>query len=176
MLRDDATGLTGGQNWRDRHPPGQRRNRASRAYLRRFIDDTRNSGIPSEFEHRIWTACKTDRALSDPDSRFQGNRPLQHAIWREAVKEWTEYGAEEVKARFNPTRAQISDWEIVMSWFATLDKKDFRIIWLRSCGFFFTEIADRMLRTWGTGLSHDTAKRRYEYAMLKLLALDACSQ
>lgn len=150
-----------------------RRNRIARKFLDRFVNDLRNPSIPDDFERRIWTACNTDRALSDPDRRFQGNRPLKHAIWREAVKEWTEYGSEEIKASFKPSREQISDWETVMAWCATLEKKDFRIIWLRSCGFFFTEIADRMLKTWDTRLSHDTAMRRYESAMHELCK---CSQ
>jgi len=169
MLRDE-TMVCSGSAWRERRPPGMRRNRnrIARNHLHEFVDDLRNPGIPDEFERRIWTACLTDRALSDPDSRFQGTRPLRHAVWREAVKEWSEYGAEEVKVRFKPSREQIADWEIVMGWCATLEKKDFRIIWLRASGFFFTEIADRMLKTWDTRLSHDTAKRRYESALLQL--------
>jgi len=169
MLRD-ANMVCSDSAWRAHRPPGVRRNRnrIARTYLYEFVDDLRNPAIPEDFERRIWTACMTDRALSDPDSRFQGNRPLQHAIWREAVKEWTEYGAEEVKVRFKPSREQIADWETVMGWCAALEKKDFRIVYLRACGYFYTEVADRMLKAWGTKLSHDTAKRRYESAILQL--------
>jgi hypothetical protein len=123
-----------------------------------------------EFEERILTACKTDRALPDPDSRFQEGRPLRQPIWHKAAREWTEYGAEEIKVEFRPTPQQVEDWGIVMPWCATLDKKDFRIIWLRSRGLFFTEIADRML-AWGTRLSHDTAQRRFDRAIQRLYAL-----
>jgi hypothetical protein len=172
VLRDENM-VSGDSLWQSRRPPGVRRNRnrIARTHLHAFVDDLRNPGIPDEFERRIWTACMTDRALSDPDSRFQGLRPLRHAVWREAVKEWSEYGSEEVKIRFNPGREHIADWEVVMRWCATLEKKDFRIIWLRASGLFFTEIADRMLKTWDTRLSHDTAKRRYESAMLQLYEL-----
>jgi len=170
MLRDASMVYACGVSWSERRSPGVRRNRnrIARSHLHEFVDDLRNPGIPDEFERRIWTACLTDRALSDPDSRFQGTRPLRHAVWREAVKEWSEYGAEEVKVRFKPSREQIADWEIVMGWCATLDKKDFRIIWLRASGFFFTEIADRMLRIWNTRVCHDTAKIRYEKAVSQL--------
>jgi hypothetical protein len=46
-------------------------------------------------------------AILDPDSRFQGLRPLRQPVWRETVKEWAEYGAEEVKVKFKPSRDQI---------------------------------------------------------------------
>jgi hypothetical protein len=89
----------------------------------------RSRGIEvDEFETRILIACMTDRALSDHHDQFRGLRPLRQPIWREAMKEWSEYGSEESNWEFKPSREQIGDWEKVMPWCATLDKKDFRII------------------------------------------------
>jgi hypothetical protein len=110
-------------------------------------------------------------------------------MWRETVTQYDEY---DKKPKFIPSHKQVSDWLVVMSWCARLEKADFRIIQLRSCGFFYSEIADRMnsehrmekkwdadkkkwfvgrMKKWDTKLSRETARLRYERAMQELQAI-----
>ena len=130
----------------------------------------------SPFAKRVLTACKTIRALPDREARFLGTRPLQNSIWREAVQDWWEcYNDESEKdrleraalelERFRPTRGQIDDCFLVLGWCAPLDKKSVGIIFLRSLGLSFTKIAGAMKIAGSGKMSHDTAQRRYNWAI-----------
>lgn len=110
-----------------------------------------------EVEGRILTACRTLRALPDPDEKF---RHIGTA-WPEMLKSAAEaYGyTEAVMPRFRPSPADVSDCLLALSWARPVNWKEFRLIWWRSFDLSFHQMSMRIHR------SHDTARRWYTDAL-----------
>ena len=109
-------------------------------------------------EARLLRACKTIRAMPDREARFLN--PDSQPVWREALKEWGEYGSEEVRIRFVPKPHDVSDCLTALAWCRSLSKRAFRLIWWRSFdNVSFALIAARI------GRSDETARRWYQDAI-----------
>lgn len=122
----------------------------------------------ASIEDRVLTACKTIRVLPDRERKFLGTLPMRQPVWQEAVNEWTAYGAEEERERFQPTRAQVSDCFVALAWCAPLEKPDFRIVWARSFGLSWDKIAAATRFYGGARHSRDTTIRRYKCIIDKI--------
>jgi hypothetical protein len=121
----------------------------------------RPSDLPRvDVEKRILRACKTLRAVPDPDKRFQ----WVGAVWPDTVRSAEEaYGYEEtLMPRFRPTPADISDYLTALSWARGMDWLDFRLIWWRSFDISFRHVAARIHR------SDETARRWYLESLSKI--------
>jgi Domain of unknown function (DUF6362) len=109
----------------------------------------------------------------DDDDPYDDDYDDDDDGWRQPVPagEWYHHRDDDygVKTTFRPSHKQVSDWFIVMGWCARLSKRDFRIIWLRSCGYSYTEICDRMFKKWDTRMPDETARIRYNRAIQQLL-------
>jgi len=112
-----------------------------------------------EVERRIDRACKTLRAMPDSEKRFIGLK--SQGIWEQVVQEFWSYGSEDVKLKFNPTPADVSDYLTALTWVRGLTRSEFNIIWWRSFDVSFSVIAARI------GRSDETARRRYDDAIHK---------
>lgn len=113
-----------------------------------------------EVEKRILRACKTLRAIPDPEAKYQ----VIHNMWPEVVRSSDDaYGYTEARMpRFRPNPRDISDMLTALAWARALEKREFRLIWWYSCGYSFRSIALRIHR------SHETARARYNDALLKV--------
>jgi hypothetical protein len=113
-----------------------------------------------EVERRILRACKTLRALPDPDRRFQWVK----AAWPEVIRSSEDaYGyTDAAMPRFRPSPRDVSDMLLALSWARCLEWKEFRLIWWRSSEVSFGHMAGRIHR------SDETARRWYRDATLKV--------
>lgn len=114
----------------------------------------------TEVQTRILRACKTIRALPDRERRF-----FQiESGWPDYVRDVSEaYGYNDATLpRFRPTPADVDDCLPALAWARVLDKKDFRIVWLRSFELSFGTIGRVIYK------SDETARRYYKDVMLKL--------
>ena len=114
----------------------------------------------TEIETRILRACKTIRALPDPEARFFQFRSL----WPDAPNPPEEgYGWHEATMpRFRPTPADVSDCLTALAWARGIPRREWKLIWWRSLGFGFANIAAKI------GRSDETARQRYRDAILSL--------
>lgn len=116
--------------------------------------------IPApDVEQRLLQACRTIRALPDPDRRFF----RMHTGWPEVVQEVAEaYGYTDASVpRFKPSPKDVGDFLLALSWARPLHKREFRFVWWRSFELSFKQMADRIHR------SDETARRYYRDAILK---------
>lgn len=113
-----------------------------------------------DVERRILRACKTLRALPDPDRRFHWIR----TAWPEVLQSKDDaYGyTEAIIPRFRPTPSDVSDMLPALAWARGMDWKDFRLVWWRSFDISFGHIAARINR------SDETARRWYRDATLRI--------
>lgn len=113
-----------------------------------------------EVERRILRACKTLRAVPDPERRFF----TQHTAWPEMVRSIEDaYGyTEAVMPRFRPKPADVTDYLLALSWARCMIWKDFRLIWWRSFDVSFKQIGLRVNR------SDETARLWYRDAILRI--------
>lgn len=113
-----------------------------------------------EVETRILRACKTLRAIPDPEAKFQ----VIHNMWPEVVQSSDDaYGYTEARMpRFRPKPRDISDMLTALAWARGLEKREFKLIWWYSCGYSYRQIALRIHR------SHETARARYNEALEKV--------
>ena|SRR5258707_1290115 len=113
-----------------------------------------------EVERRILRACRTIRALPDPDRRFF----VLYNAWpamRDDVEEAYGY-TEATLPRFRPTPADVSDCLNALGWARGLERRMWKLIWWRSFGVSFRHIGIRLAR------SDETARRRYKEAIIAL--------
>ena len=115
-----------------------------------------------DVERRILRACRTIRALPDPERKFFA----LHNSWPEAVREVEEaYGYNEaILPRFRPTPQDVSDCLVALAWARGIPKRAWRLVWWRSFGVSFKQIGFRL------GRSDETARRWYKDAILGLWA------
>ena len=115
--------------------------------------------LVSEVERRVLRACKTLRAMPDPDRKFQWVR----AAWPEVIRSMEHaYGyTEALMPRFRPTPADVSDYLVALEWVRPVEWIDFRLIWWRSFDLSFGQMATRIHKT------DETARRWYRDAILR---------
>ena len=116
--------------------------------------------IPApDVEERLLQACRTIRALPDPDRRFF----RMHSSWPEVVQEVADaYGYTDASIpRFKPSPKDVGDCLVALEWARPLQKREFRFVWWRSFDLSFKAIAMRIHR------SDETARRYYRDAVLK---------
>jgi hypothetical protein len=113
-----------------------------------------------DIERRLLRACRTLRALPDPDKKFQ----WVGSAWPEMVRSTEEaYGySEAIMPRFRPTPVDVSDYLTALSWARMIPWEDFRLVWWRSFDLSFGQIAMRIHKT------DETARRRYRDVLLKI--------
>lgn len=118
-----------------------------------------------DVEQRVLRACKTLRAIPDPDKRFR----VMHSPWPEIVTSAEEaYGYTEVRMpRFKPTPADVDDMLPALALARVLDQQAWRLIWARSYGYSYRQIGFRL------GRHDETVRRWYKDACLKLW-VEAC--
>ena len=111
----------------------------------------------SEVEDRLLQACRTIRALPDPDRRFFH----MHNSWPKVLQEVADaYGWTEAREpKFEPSHADVSDCLVALDWARGMKWHDFRFIWWRSKGYSFRAMAARIHQ------SDQTANRRYDDAI-----------
>ena len=113
-----------------------------------------------DVERRVIRACKTIRALPDPDQAFlsaQGQAmylPIVH-------DDWFAYDAEsDERPRFKPTPYDVSDVLVALAWCRGLARRDFKLVWWRSLDWSFRQMAMKL------GRSKQQAFHRYRDIML----------
>lgn len=113
----------------------------------------------ADVEQRLLRACKTLRALPDPDFKFR----VIHNAWPDVLQAVEDaYGyTEATMPRFRPKPCDVSDCLVALEWVRVLEKREFKLIWWRSFDISFRHIAIRLHR------SDDTARLRYRDALLK---------
>lgn len=113
-------------------------------------------------EKRFLRACKTIRALPDPERRFQ----KVESAWPEFIRSAGEaYGYNEASLpRFRPTPFDVSDMLKALAWARPLQANEFRLALMRSFDLSFGQIGRRI------GKSDETARRYYRDVMVKLWA------
>lgn len=113
-----------------------------------------------EVERRIIRACKTVRALPDPEKRFH----MVKGCWPEYLRDAAEaYGyTEATLPRFRPTPFDVSDMLNALAWARGLEPPEWRLVWWRSFNLSFGQIARRI------GKSDETARRRYKDVIIKI--------
>lgn len=121
----------------------------------------RHPGRPlliTEVERRILRACKTLRAIPDPEAKFQS----VHNCWPDILQAVDDaYGyTEAIMPRFRPSPGDVSDMLIALDWAKSTSKRDFRLVWWRSFGISFKHIGFRIHR------SDETARLWYKDTIL----------
>lgn len=114
----------------------------------------------AEVERRIMRACQTIRVLPDKEWRFLHSSGVSNLP---VVREFKEaYGYDEARPpKFLPTPRDVSDCLTALAWCNVLEKHEFRLVWWRSFGISFGQIAARL------GRSDETARGRYRDAILR---------
>jgi hypothetical protein len=114
----------------------------------------------TEVERRFLRACKTIRALPDPERRFQ----VVESAWPEFTRDAADaYGYTEVELpRFRPKPADVSDMLDALAWARPLQKNEWKLAWMRSFDLSFKMIGVRI------GRSDETARRYYREVMIKV--------
>lgn len=114
----------------------------------------------ADVERRMLRACRTLRAVPDPDRKFQ----WIGCVWPEVIRTVEEsYGyTDEVMPRFRPTPADVSDYLTALGWARVVEWKDFKLIWWRSFEVSFKQIGMRI------GRSDETARRWYRDCILRV--------
>ncbi len=104
-------------------------------------------------EARLLTAMKTIRALPDKEKRFHVVKSASLPYLQEYMDA---YASSDARAPvFVPTPQDVSDCLTALSWVRHVDRKLWKIMWLRSFGFSFGLIARYI------GRSDETARRWY---------------
>lgn len=123
-----------------------------------------------ELEERILRACKTIRALPDPERRYLNSGwrgdwllPVAHSV-EEAYgyRTGAEEGFEAKQERFRPSPADVSDCLTALAWARSVPRRTFKLIWWRSQGWSFRQMDLRLGRYEGGAL------RNYRDAMLQM--------
>jgi hypothetical protein len=117
----------------------------------------------TEIEDRIIVACKTIRALPDKEKRFFQTE----SAWPDFVRDASEaYGyTEATTPRFRPSPSDVTDCLVALAWARGIDKKEFRLIWMRSYELSFGTIGRAIYK------SDETARRYYRDVLVKLWAV-----
>jgi hypothetical protein len=106
-----------------------------------------------DIESRLMTAMKTIRAMPDPERRFFIVKGASLPYLQEYMDA---YASTDVKvAAYVPTPQDVSDCLVALSWVRHVDKKSWKIMWMRSFGCSFGLIAKYI------GRSDETARRWY---------------
>lgn len=104
-------------------------------------------------EQRLLTAMKTIRALPDRERRFMVMKGASISYVQEYLDA---YASTDVRVpMFVPTPTDVTDCLVALSWVRHVDKKSWKIMWLRSFDFSFGLIAKYI------GRSDETARRWY---------------
>lgn len=107
----------------------------------------------SQIERRLITAMKTIRALPDREKRFQVMKGASIPYLQDYMDA---YSSADIKvAEYVPSPADVSDCLTALSWVRHVDKRKWKIMWLRSFGFSFGLIGRYISR------SDETARRWY---------------
>jgi hypothetical protein len=118
------------------------------------VRKTENEFAPQHaIEKRLMTAMKTIRALPDKERAYLTMKGASIPYLREYIDA---YNSSDVKvAVFIPRPKDISDCLVALSWVRHVDKKLWKIMWLRSFDLSFGLIARYI------GRSDETARRWY---------------
>lgn len=120
----------------------------------RPVERTEAEFVPqSAIEKRLMRAMKTIRAVPDKERRFFIMKGASIPYLQEYMDA---YNSSDVRVPvFIPTPQDVSDCLVALSWVRHLDKKLWKIMWLRSFGFSFGLIGKYI------GRSDETARRWY---------------
>ena len=116
--------------------------------------------LVADVENRMLRACKTIRAIPDPDRRYQS----MHNCWPEVRRNAADaYGYDQATLpRFRPSPSDVSDCLTALAWARAIPKREFKLILWRSFGLSFRHIGIRL------GRSDETARLRYRDAILRI--------
>lgn len=111
-------------------------------------------------ERRLLRACKTLRALPDPERKYQ----QIHNCWPDTVRSVEDaYGYTDISfPRFKPSPADVSDMLIALAWVRGLEHDEFKLIWWRSFDVSYRHMGNKLHR------SDEFARYKYRDAMLKV--------
>jgi hypothetical protein len=113
-----------------------------------------------DIERRVMRACQTIRVLPDKEWQYLHGSGVSNLP---VVREFKEaYGYVDARTKFIPTPRDVSDCLTALSWCNVLERYEFRLIWWRSFGISFGQIAARM------GKSDETARGRYRDALMRV--------
>lgn len=114
-----------------------------------------------DVERRVIRACKTIRALPDPDAAFlYASVTIQLPIVHD---EWFAFEIDsEERPRFMPKPFDVSDVLVALGWCNNLERRDFKIVWWRSFDWSFRQMGFRL------GRSGRRAQQIYSDVMLKV--------
>jgi hypothetical protein len=155
--------------------PRHRTAREPRGRPATAIDEADDQLSRGNVERRVLRACKTIRALPDRD-RKNLYHSMDCGMWSQAVTEWTAYGADTARVRFQPTGRDIDDCLVALAWCRALDcppevefgrsrrmaRPEFQLVWCRSRGWGFQQIGDSI------GRPRKTVERWYDAVLDKL--------
>lgn len=116
-----------------------------------------------DIERRLLRACRTLRALPDPDKKYQ----WVGSAWPEMVRSSEDaYGySEAIMPRFRPTPVDVSDYLTALSWAREFEWEEFRFVWWRSYDLSFGQMAARIHRT------DERARQIYRDVLLRIWAV-----
>lgn len=131
--------------------------REQRVYRGPLATETTNCSI-AECETRVMRAMRTLRAMPDKERRFFVVKSGMPAHVQEQIDA---YASVEARApRFTPTPFDVTDYLTALSWARHLPKHQWRILWWRSFGLSFGQIAAYI------GRSDETARRNFKEAII----------
>lgn len=109
-------------------------------------------------EDRIMLAMKTIRALPDKDKKFQILKSAKIDVLQNYMDAYNSASA--FAPRFIPSPENVSDCLVALSWVRHVDKKIWKIMWLRSFGYSFGLISKY------AGKSDETVRRWYREGII----------
>ena len=111
-----------------------------------------------ECEERIMRAMRTLRAMPDKERRFFVLKSGMPAHVQEQIDAYAAVDAR--PPRFAPTPFDVGDYLTALSWARHLPRNQWRILWWRSFGLSFGQIAAYI------GRSDETARRNFKEAII----------
>lgn len=105
-------------------------------------------------ERRLLRGCKTLRCQPDKESDWLRVK----SGWPDYVRDLLDQSALNEQLNmprpFRPTPADMSDFLTALAWLGPLDKKQRRIVWLKSADFAWVDIGDRLAVSGSTAAYH----------------------
>ncbi len=104
------------------------------------------SWTPEVVAEWLVIAAKTERVMPSAGPKMtQANMPAP-IDYLSLLWDCLDKDAQDKEPRFRPTCQQVSIWEeVVLRWYPMItDKRDMKILWMRSCGMGWTRIGKKM--------------------------------
>lgn len=128
-----------------------------RVYRGPLATETVNCSI-ADCETRLMRAMMTLRAMPDRERRFFIVKSNMPPYVQEQIDAYA--AVEEHAPRFEPTPFDVGDYLTALSWARHLPRTQWRILWWRSFGLSFGQIAHYI------GRSDETARRNFKEAII----------